>query len=251
MKKSRIVLFCAILALSFSAFSQDKDKDYFANKNEINIVIDDIFAKNHYIDAGYYVQPYPGALTYYYVDYSALDITTPKIGIGYKHHFSKSAIRTKISFGMKNYVSDDTDSDAKEEYKLLNAGFNLGFEWHKNLKRVQIFYGADLFLNIHKITSEHTYLQYYYVDPYQHIEEYVTTEIKYKTTGYGVAPLIGIKYFIAPALSVSTEIKLMVESFKGENEYINDGVSVEDKSDISGSEMKLGPLGQVSINIHL
>ena len=69
--------------------------------------------------------------------------------------------------------------------------------------------------------------------------------------GFGVRPLIGGKYFLTPALSVSTEIGFSMETYKGTETEKNSEVEEDDKTKISGSRRGFGPIGQISINIHL
>ncbi len=51
-------------------------------------------------------------------------------------------------------------------------------------------------------------------------------------------------------LSISTEMKFILESYRGESIYRNSEIVEDDKTEISGINTKFGPLGQISINMH-
>ncbi len=214
--------------MALPSYGQETIEDNFASKHELSIVIEDIFAK--ILTSGQSQQDYHSAI------YNA-----PKVGLGYKYHFDNSAIRTKVSFGLGDYTTDNKNYQRKEADSYSTFKLFLGYERHENLNNSQFFYGLDVFLYYGKYLNTNTYYSGY---------PYSTYENKYNTTGFGVSPLIGAKYFFNPMISVSTELKLSIESYKEE--------SLEDysinwegsKTKASGLYAKFGPLGQISINIH-
>lgn len=238
--KKLITIVLLVLSIS-GVFGQESNNDYYISKHEISIVIDDIFAKNTF--ASYPIVYYTtSSYIPYYIEYSTIDLNTPKIGLGYKYHFSKSALRSKISVGLRNYESDDKNSERKNEYSFLTSNISLGYELHKNMNKAQIFYGIDLFMNFNNTTSKHT--------NYGNTPN-TSSENIYKYTGFGVSPLIGAKYYLSTAISISTELKYSIESYSGESFYKNSENAEDDKTKTKGINTKFGPLGQISINIHL
>ena len=232
----------AILVLSFSGlFGQESNELGYKSKHEFCIVIDDIFAKNSF--TYYPIMYYSASSLYipYYIDYSSLDLNTPKVGLGYKLHFGKSALRSKVSVGLRNNESDDKKSERKNEYSFFSSNISLGYEFHKNMNKTQIFYGFDLLMNINNTASKHT--------NYGNTQE-TTSESIYKSTGFGVSPLIGAKYYLSSSVSISTELKYIIESYSGENVYKSSENTEDNKTETKGINTKFGPLGQISINIH-
>jgi hypothetical protein len=227
-----------LLVIVFPLYGQRCEKSNFLSRNEFSIVLDDLFAKNALV---YY--PYISPLSSYYVypDYPFVELNTPKMGLGYKYHFAGSALRSKLSFGFRDYKSDDLDDTSKTENSLLTTGFHLGYELHKNINNIQIFYGADLFANYSKFNSKTTNVN--------NSQTYIYDRI-YSYSGFGISPLLGVKYFISSSFSLSTELKFTIESFRGEDIYKNSSYAEENKTEISGIDTKFGPFGQLSINIH-
>lgn len=238
MKSYKVLLFVLIFSLLYNpSFSQDDDIKKSRN-NELSIVIDDIFAKSPVVYLPYYYLNNQLIFPYYNNNIFNIDITT--VGLSYKHHFGNSGIRTKLSLGSKSQNTEYSINNNEEKYSYITANLYLGYEWLIKLKKLHIFYGAEIFVNHDKLETENIQKENYYRK----------TENSYVKNGYGANPLLGVKYYIVNALSVSTEIKYLVEFYKGENTYKDSEASEDVIIKNSGMITKFGPLGQLSVNIH-
>ncbi len=223
----RLIVFLVCCVIALPIYAQESNENNFATKHELSIVIDDIFSDNYAIED-------------YYMDNSSVDWIAPKIGLGYKFHFANSAIRSKVLFGIKDNVSDVVSHEIKNEssYKSLKAF--VGYELHKNLTKTQLFYGLDVFINYNHLTSK---------ESFQYNSQIVSINNELENFGFGVIPLIGVKYFFSPMLSISTEVKYQIESYTETRIYSNI-YSEGFKTKVTGLNTTFGPLGQLSINIH-
>ncbi len=228
MKKISSVIIFVFLMITMTSYGQDRDENYFDTKHELSFVIDDIFAQSIVM-----VSPYND-------DYST-DLNTPKIGLGYKYHFANSAIRSKISFGSNVNTIDKNRYNLKIEESLTIMNASIGFELHKNHSKTQIFYGADFFIN----SSNNKYKRFYTYSNQENVNEDTN-----KSTGFGISPLLGVKYYFNPKISLSTELKFSIETYKEEILFTDSLSIVNEKTEVSGLNTNFGPLGQLSINIH-
>lgn len=223
--------------ITLNLYCQEIKDDFYSAKNELSIVVDDIFSKDIYLESDYYLNN----LNSIFYDYSLNIVSTTKTGLSYKYHLPASAIRTKLSFGFKNYSQEDETDTSTYKYSLLILQYSLGYERHINLNRTQIFYGADFFYN---------YTKYQYNSENLYNGQLFTSENNTKSTGYGISPLLGVKYFFTPALSISTEIQFCVESQKGVRTSEYSSSQDIDEYNYEGINTRFGPLGQLSINLH-
>lgn len=224
--------------LSIAVFGQENNEGIPSSKHELSIVIDDIFAKTSYVNYPYL---YSTSSLYYLPAYPTFELNTTKVGLGYKFHFKNSALRSKLSLGVRNNTTENKIDTNKTENSFLASGITLGYEFHKNIRKTQIFYGADLYVDYNKSSSKSSNV--YNSETY--INESINTNM-----AFGISPLVGVKYFISPSISFSTELKFFIESFKNESIYKYTGNTSDNKNDTSGMNTKFGPLGQLSINIH-
>jgi len=238
MKLYRLLTIALFFSLAYIHLYSQNEKSEKARNNELSIVIDDIFAKNPVVYLPYYYVN--NQLIFPYYDNNIFDIDITTVGLSYKHHFGNSGIRTKLSLGSKSQNTEYTTNNNEEEYSYLTANLYLGYEWLIKLKKLHIFYGAEIFINHDKLETKNIQKESYYRK----------TENSYVKNGYGANPLLGVKYYIVNALSVSTEIKYLVEFYKGENTYKDSEASEDIIIKNSGMITKFGPLGQLSINIH-
>lgn len=227
--------FFIICALPVFVYGQKNEDFQINSKNELNIVIDDIFAKEVVYPIYEYIN---GA---YYVYNPSSNVTTPRIGLGYKFHFSNSALRSKISLGSKNTTNENKIDTNKTENSIFSYSISLGYEFHKNFNRTQLFYGADVYLNNNKSTYKNT-------STYN--SETYTSETNTSSRALGISPLIGVRYFLSPAISLSTEVKFSIENLTGENNSSYSQNDSKNKNEFSGFQTYFGPIGQLSINIH-
>ena len=252
MKTIKITLVSIFLiSTSLSVLSQDTINKYFSNKNELSIVIDDVFAKQEYNYPMFYTDQYGNLIGY--SSFSDLETNKTMIGISYKRHLKKSALRSKLSFNKsKQETSDDNPYDTNEYTRNSSfVKFNFGWEWHVNFSRTQLFYGVDGMVSIDNAKYESTRTDI------NNSNNYESTD---KVIGYGIEPLFGARIFITPNISFSSEIKFLVNYYSGSTEYTTSGTYYDyyedynfnhsEKNNISGNNFELGPLGQISINIH-
>lgn len=236
MKKTILLSLIALMFMNVTA----QETNYFQKKNEFNVQIDDIFAKNDlFID----LYLYDMGSDYYVPQFSY----GPTLGLGYKHHFEKGAIRIKVNIATRaqKYQAQDENDDYQDDSKYAShkERFSAGYEWHSNFGRTQIFYGIDATLSLEAIgTESYRYANYEGSD--------YTVENTQASFSYGAKPFLGFKYFISPMFSVSSEYHILLEGFATENVQKNSMNTTEQKSRQTGFETKIGPLGQVTFSFH-
>jgi hypothetical protein len=245
---SALTLFLvSFLFLCNPAFSQDDEEvKYNTKKHEINIGVADIFAKSYWWYTDYYVNVY-GEIMFPYYDGNYH--RQPNLVIGYKCHFDKGALRLGTNFRYNNNSYEDDDPQGtKLTYGNWGTALNVGYEWNSVFGRVNFFYGLDGSVKYTKyeIDSESKNSSIINTDNYEHNE-----------TCLGISPLLGINFFITPALSIGTEVKLTAEYVSGDSKYQSNTVTpyvndyTEDIQKRTGFRTYFGPLGYLSINIHL
>ncbi len=230
--KKKFLFFTGLIFLSLASvklYAQNNVSDTPKTHSELNIIIDDIFAKPPVIDPSTY-------------DYSTSGIQyIPKVGIGYKLNFSRSALRTKLSIGSSQNSSDKLISDSKSDNSSVSMQYNVGYEWQKNMNKLQIFYGLDLFVSHNAITAKSVNANN---------SRIYRSEDSYKLTGFGASPFLGFEYFVIPHLSISTEINFTVESYKGESKNKSSYQDNITRYDLKGINTRIGPIGNIGFNLH-
>jgi len=235
------VIIALLVMISSLAMAQTEVNESTDSKHELSIVIDDIFAPEVVAIQPIYNDPY----VVYYSDFAMLDKYTTKIGLGYKFHFGENALRTKFSVGIGNEnMDEDYDQDSDYDYSIESKNSMikafLGYERNITFGKAQVFFGFDF--NFTKYTSDVTTEEKYTYDDYKIIR---TNSYQ----GIGLSPLLGVRYYITPKFSLSTEVKYQVESYNGEStRKYNDNPEYKEK--VNGLYTKFGPLGSLSVNIH-
>lgn len=166
-----------------------------------------------------------------------------KIGIMYKRSFSKGALRIGSSFSVSNSSSENENHyslDGKSHYFAPR----LGYEFHKNIKNWQLFYGADLqYSNSYSYQNTDFYGSSYYEN----------RESTRKSNSFGVRPFMGVKYQINNWFSITTETGLLAAYNTSETSEI-DRYDInpyeENITKTTGFSAALEPLGLVSLNFH-
>ena len=235
--RKRILLSISALLVTVALSAQEsvQSSSEVTNRHEVSIVIDDIFAKNRSDNPIYYNKMEYGG----YIETNS--VSNSKVGIGYKFLFNKSAIRSKVAgyIGNDNYSNGNTQ---KNDTKKFTLSANIGYEFHKNIEKTQLFFGVDFVFDYAKLNENSTSNYNFNMLP---------TTFTYKnSTDYqalGFAPLMGVKYFFTKNLSMSTELncKTMFYNIKDKSES-SQNPSNEVKND--GVETTFGPLGNLSIN---
>lgn len=236
---SKTLLFLIFLFTSCYVDAQTVEKDTIRKNNEFSIIVDNIFSEVPAIIEEHYGWGwYPSNTEFKFKGWMP-----PKVGFGYKSHSKNAALRLKISFWSHSLTSKDNSSPEKNSESYFTFNALLGVEFQKRINKIQFFYGIDSFYNLYNIKSIEKYQR---GDP----PHSVTTKDIYKINGWGGSPFLGIKYFITPVFSLSTELKFHAEFFNGEDVYKYSENSEEDRKKIHGTDLRVGPLGQISFNYH-
>lgn len=242
-----IILFLIVLLTGLPAMAQENETPEFNNKKiQINIGVADIFAKNYWWYSVYFTDEYGNLVLQY--PFGEI-IKQPSLLVGFKYHLGSGALRigTNLSYNSGSLENDDLREN-KNSYNYLGAKLNLGYEWHSIFGRVNVFYGVDgSFGYINNETkSEYEYSSY-------------PSEIysSYKEMIVGINPLVGVNFFITPALSIGTELKFTAEYTSGklttERDYGDPQPAYDELQEQkrNGFRTYFGPLGFISLNIHL
>lgn len=258
MKHLKFILLVALFFWLQSSLTAQEIKETKNVKHELNFGVTNLFQYNQPL--WWYWDYYDEDIFYYYFNYYFFP-TNPSIGLGYKLHSKQHAWRLGVSgnFNHHNFKYDDgdypypdtQDDSYKGEFNNFNISVSTGYEKHSDLGDVQIFYGFDLFFNANTLKDEMYPSINYPGDPY--INEETKHEDKYITIGYGISPLIGVKYFITDNLSLSTEIKILIEYYKTEAtdlRIFENDMRYTDKYYTNGVNTRLGSLGGISVNIY-
>ena len=215
---------------SFALFSQEATTEKLpkTSKHELSIVIDNFLTKNQIIYGAY--GPY--------YDNSNWQDNITNVGLGYRFHFKKSAIRARVSLGYDSYNYFYQENGSFEN-SYFNSAIAIGYEFHKDMGKAQFLYGLDLLSNTSNSESK-TFNQ-------DGEQQYLNGS---KRQGFGVAPLMGIKYHFSPMISVSTELRFAIESYKQTDLSENVNTDYNNSNTISGIKTKFGPAGFLSLNVH-
>lgn len=243
----RIILSIVAILIISTSIAQEK-VDYFQKKNEINIQIDDLFAKQSLFDFYYFVDYdyYDTPLLYYY--YPEMN-NSPSVGIGYKHHFSKGAIRLKGSFSMftRSFENDKDNKDDDVFIGMYNERFSAGYEFQKNLGKTQVFFGLDAVAGFHTSVNKQ---KSRFTDENGYLEDYLDSKYITSSISFGAQAFIGFKYMISPQFSVSTEYHVLMEYFVSKSTLEVEGKDEEEGGKTRGFNSKLGPKGQITFSYH-
>ncbi len=208
-------------------------------KNELSIAIEDIFAKNHIIYPYFYHSSiYPLEHMYYFSNNQVI----PSVSMGYNRSFKMLAVRGKVQIGASNCKTEYNRSNTQLETKIYGYKASLGIIYMRNIQRTQIFFGVNAFLQKNNYKTKTTNIVNDEKQIYNQDNRFASR---------GASPLLGVKYFITPALSIGTEIQLCAGFFDSKEKYTdkqNEDNNNETKED--GFYTEFSPLGQISINIH-
>lgn len=230
MKKKSLLFACLIYLglVSMELYAQDNPLGIKKTSQELNIIVDDVFARPLLIDPSEYNE------------YTFEIQNVPKVGLGYQINFNHSAFRTKLSWGSSQNSTHSPINDTKSDYSTVATQFTIGYEWQKNMNNIQLFYGLDFFIAYNTLTMKNS-------------SRYNSTAYHSKnsssTTGFGASPFFGVEYFVNPRLSFSTEINFTIESYKGANKISNQSVK-ETSTELKGLNTHIGPIGNIGINLH-
>lgn len=243
MKKLISIILFSVFFVSFFTSSicaqEVKPQEFNNKKTEVNIAVSNLFAKNNLVYPYYYYELNGD----YYLDfYLGEYYPRPELFVGVKFHNTKGAVRLGANFNY-SHMKNEEKNGGDNIYTIAGFGtkLNLGYEWHLTYSRVNIYYGLDLSTALSNARSE---------SENDSSNGSVSTN-KYSELGVGVNPLLGINFFITPHLSVGTEVKFTAEYISGKVTYSNSSNNIENENKISGFRTRFGPLGYLSVNIHL
>ena len=205
----------------------------------------DIFAKNYWWYAPYYIDEF-GSLFYPYPDgnYNR----QPNLVLGIKYHCKKGALRAGLNFRYSESTRENEDDyGSKLSFNNFGTAINLGYEWHSTFGRVNVYYGFDGSFS----TTNYFVKSESFGSTYNSTDENSIVE-----STMGISPLLGVNYFITPNLSIGTEVKFTGEYMSGryKSTYTSSNpFSSPDETShkMSGFRAYFGPLGFLSLNIHL
>lgn len=157
-------------------------------------------------------------------------------GIGYKHQFNSGALRINTGFSFHKTTNEDIDDDYTYNSKFLRIKPRIGYEFHRYLNRIQLYYGVDLVgsWTISESEKEGTNVTNY--------------KDESKIMLYGFSPLIGLTVFITNTISISTETSLDFFVSNTENNYKSGTYEYINNTKTFGVD--LSPLGVITINLH-
>src|SRR5210317_288061 len=208
-----IIVFLIALLIGLPAIAQETETPAFYNKKiQINIGVADIFAKNYWWYSVYFTDEYGNLVLQY--PFGEI-FRQPNLVVGFKYHLGSGALRigTNLSYNSGS-IEDDDLRETRNSYSYLGAKLNLGYEWHSTFGRVNVFYGVDGSFGYtrNEIKSEY--------NNYSYPSESTST---LKESVVGINPLVGVNFFITPALSIGTELKFAAEYTTGKlnTEYID------------------------------
>jgi hypothetical protein len=158
----------------------------------------------------------------------------PSLALNYRLHNPMGAYRFSVQIAYEKNERNYSSSENIDQ--RVSTGLNSGYEWHHNYKRLQVFYGADLFVNYQKELSE-------YND---------TSNYDYKTENerleFGISPLMGARYFVSPGISLGVESYVKISYYQAD--YSSRSAGIPYNSSGSGFKMGFAPIGMLSMGIH-
>jgi len=230
------LMMIALAIFGLSNIYAQEEINYYEKKNELNVQIDDVFARSDYFNLLVYADYYDNMGGF------LQNMSGTSIGIGYKFYLKNGAIRAKAKMGTtsNSYTPSGTN---KSSYKYLHHSetFSAGYEFHKKFDRILIFSGVDVSLSYFGLKYDSKI--------YNGDGSYKDLESKYAGVSYGIKPFLGFKYYILPQFSVSTEYYFLFERYI--NREIYDVKNEDDTtSENIGFKTSFGPQGQITFSFH-
>ncbi|MFH2096014.1 MAG: hypothetical protein ABIJ16_09945 [Bacteroidota bacterium] len=247
--KKIIIFLSIIMIVAISASAQDDTPEFASKKHEISFSVSNVFNS---FTTFYY--PY----FYYDLDYEYLYLfsgfeTMETYGLGYNFNLGRISLRSSFFFNSDkdsyDYNEDEYTRDETDMNSFIWEG-RLGAQWNINSDRAQWYLGMEGFYGNYEYNINY---HHEYTNSYTGLTTISESSSKLSRASYGICPLLGIKFFITPAISVGTEAKAYVELFSGSHEYSHTSSSGDVSTDEhSNSGMKTGlcPFGRISVAVH-
>lgn len=188
-------------------------------------------------------------------------------GISYKYNIfnNSAALRFQTFFNYnsnKDKTKNSVYSTNSNDYHDVREKLSIGYEWHKNFKRTQFYYGIDfsyVYSKTKNVSKSSNKQQYY---PNNQDTAFTWITVVYNNTTddrinrYGINPLFGLKFFITSNLSISTEAQFVFDIYHKKlvqdntcdhptYSYVNSTTTNKD-----GFSSLFGPIVNLSINYH-
>lgn len=238
MKKSLITIIVFLIAICNSGYIYSQsDSQFNTYKTQVNIELTNIFAKNYIYYDYYFIDGdiYP-TLVYDNLFHS------PGVQFGLKFQNAKGAFRLSTAINYSSTIQEEDDNYGdKSSYKSFGSGLNFGYEFHKTVNRVVIYYGLD-------INTDYSSRKFSYENP--SINGTNESETLVNEYALGVSPLLGVNVYLFKNLSVGTEVCYFLQYYSGNEKSTYSG-GEDAKSKFHGFRSWFGPLGFLSVNIHL
>lgn len=160
----------------------------------------------------------------------------PGFSIGYKYHTGSSAFRTGLGMSFYHGENDSTITEDSSAFAMY-----AGYQYEILRNRSCLYLGGDLFFENQNATR---------------IKEKIPFPDFYEKTNqihfaYGLRPFVGIRFFVSEHISLSTETYYYLRWFDMTEKVFDEDGDKTSEENITGSNMKFGPIGTVSVNFHL
>lgn len=259
MKKTTTLILFFILVMELSVIGQDVD--YFSSKHEISFQTTELFVKNNNMDCDWcYPDIYLMSSSYLPYPYYNTYRNKPLFGVSYKYHFKNSAIRFSASgrykYDEQNTLDDYSSTNYSNNTTLDWVSLNyIGYEINRNLRRSQLYFGADIGFRYAEYSFESNCRYVYYYDDDEYLSTYIQN-VDNKAKSYLITPFLGFKYFVTPHISFSVETKVVLMYFIEnssnyyKNTYENEVYESNQVADDTEYKFGLNPLSKISIDFH-
>lgn len=264
-----LVFFAAGSMLAQTSVNEGGGSDNDVSKHEISLGFTNLFKQNSGFLEYMWMYEYDDDIMYYLEIYPYLNdiYGITKYGIGYKYHLGKSAFRSYFDFGTfsrnyeKKYPGNSMYSPSENELKSKNSylvvSCRLGYEFIMKFRKTDLFFGPDLIYRNTNGKYDYNRVTRYYDQYYQLTSTYTSTEKEvFKMNEYGGGIFLGLRYYISDMISFSTETRIDTYRYmmKGTYETASGqgGVlqTTKEENKTSGINIKITPLGVISLNIH-
>lgn len=245
MIRHTLILLCLLFSISLFAQEEETSKKEKKPRHEVRLITENFFKEKLESD------PYDLIISYSlhdgiesYKNYADLYA----YGLGYNYNLNN------IGFRFRGYYMASSSTnleyygmEANNEHNQYKLSF--GINYQQQLDKLVMFAGIDF--SLFQINASKLITSTYY-NPQ---EIYHKTDVTVKYEGKGIEPVIGLKYFILKNFSISSEMRIMFDSFNGQITEVtttnSPGGSNENyKSDFKGFDNRIGPKGSISLNVH-
>jgi hypothetical protein len=174
-------------------------------------------------------------------------------GIGFRYMASdKLSLRARASY--YGVFTEGDDSSRVEHFDHLqefshntqvnNLRMNIGAQLQEGFEKGELYYGGDITFSF----TDAIYQKSVFQLPTIVLADPRVSRITNKRWAVGLSPYIGVRYYILPRVSLSTEMGFFYEYYHQELKEVNSYKKDHKTSINQGQNMYLGPLGHISVN---